>query len=510
MRSRILIGLIVGTIGGFVGWLLQENLIHYGVTQNVLTGVVSSDPLSAEQNRTLIFCVGGMIGLSLGMVEGLLEGSLRKLAIGLALGAFTGIVFGYVGFQFGGQVFAWLGGTGTTGHDPGLGGFARQVIARSFGWAMLGLGLGFGGALPTRSMERIRNGAIGGFLGGFIGGFIFDQAARLATPIHDSIAGVGIHEAGGPSRAIGFTVIGGLTGFFIGLIDELFKSAWVKVLAGRNEGKDIILSKAVSLLGRDERCDVPLYGDASIGAQHAAIRADGRRHVLIDGGSPVGTVVNGQKLGAGAELLLRDGDMIQIGSQRVLFREKETQNRVGAAPVDTPRGKANGSLSAPIPSHLCPFCGGAKDASGNCLCAPVAATGYSSGGGFGSPGSGMDSGFNGINPAFSSGSANAGGMVAPGTAAGRLVGVEGASIGQVFALSGANMLLGREAGRDIVVIGDSTISRTHARLANENGIFVVYDNSSANGTFVNGSRVSVQTLVPGDIVQFGASKFRFE
>ncbi len=507
MRSRILIGLIVGTIGGFVGWLLQENLIHYGVTKDVLTGTISSDPLSTEQTRTLIFCVGGMIGLSLGMVEGLLEGSLRKLAVGLALGALTGVVFGYIGYQIGGQIYTWLGGRDTVGHDAGMAGFARQVIARTFGWSMLGLGLGIGSALPTRSLERIRNGAIGGFLGGFIGGFVFDQAVHLTTPIHGAIAGGGIHEAGGPSRAIGFTVIGGLTGFFIGLIDELFKSAWVKVLAGRNEGKDIILSKAVSLLGRDERCDVPLYGDASIGVQHAAIRTDGRRHVLIDGGSPVGTVVNGQKLGAGAELLLRDGDMIQIGSQRVLFREKETQNRVGAAPVDAPRNKANGSLSAPIPSHLCPFCGGAKDAAGNCLCAPVAATGYSSGGGYGGPGSGMDSGFN---PAFSTGLPNAASMTAVGAAAGRLVGVEGAAIGQVFTLSGANMLLGREAGRDIVVMGDSTISRTHARLANENGVFVVYDNSSANGTFVNGSRISVQSLAPGDIVQFGASKFRFE
>ena len=99
---------------------------------------------------------------------------------------------------------------------------------------------------------------------------------------------------------------------------------------------------------------------------------------------------------------------------------------------------------------------------------------------------------------------------ASGPAAGRLIGMEGATAGQVFTLSAPNMTLGREQGRDIVVLGDSTVSRTHARLGNENGQFMVYDNNSANGTFVNGVRVQMQALAPGDVVQFGSSKFRFE
>ena len=59
-------------------------------------------------------------------------------------------------------------------------------------------------------------------------------------------------------------------------------------------------------------------------------------------------------------------------------------------------------------------------------------------------------------------------------------------------------------------MGDTTISRTHARLGNENGQFMVYDNNSSNGTYVNGVRVQMQALAPGDVVQFGSSKFRFE
>ena len=96
-------------------------------------------------------------------------------------------------------------------------------------------------------------------------------------------------------------------------------------------------------------------------------------------------------------------------------------------------------------------------------------------------------------------------------ALGQLSGAEGPYAGQVFALVAANSTVGRETTCDIVLSADTTISRTHARLVNEGGNFVVYDNGSSNGTFVNGMRLtSPVVLAPGDIVQFGGSKFRFE
>lgn len=92
----------------------------------------------------------------------------------------------------------------------------------------------------------------------------------------------------------------------------------------------------------------------------------------------------------------------------------------------------------------------------------------------------------------------------------RLVGVEGPYAGQVFLLNNPVTFLGREPDKDIVLSADTTVSRNHARLVNEQGRFVLYDNGSANGTFVNGMRIAMQVLAPGDLVQFGASKFRFE
>ena len=508
MRSRILIGLLLGAVGGLIGWLLQENLIHYQstVVRDVLTGNCIPVPQTMTQTRTFVFCVGGFIGLFLGLIDGIVEGNGRKLGQGLVLGAFAGIVLGFIGYQIGQVVYAFV--ADTSGGDSGVFSFTRQVVARSLGWAFMGLGLGIGAGISTRSPRRILNGAIGGFIGGLAGGFVFDMVAKTALPLSAVAGASGCQEVGGASRAIGIPAIGALTGFFIGLVDELLKQAWVRVLSGRNEGKDFILSKAMNLLGRDERCDVPLFGDTSIGAQHAAIRADGNRHVLIDAGTPSGTIVNGQKVDPSAELLLRDGDMIQIGSQRILFREKATQSRVASSPVDAPRAKPAGGSGVSVPAHVCPYCGAPKKADGSCLCTLDA--GGAVQGGFASP------------PAYDP-MTNYGGQP-PQTAPSspimgiqsalpsRIVGTEGAYYGQVFPLNpnAPELSVGREPGRDILLSAEVTVSRNHARLAIENGMLVVYDLASANGTFVNGIRISAQPVSVGDTVQFGASKFRLE
>lgn len=509
MRSRIAVSLIAGTVGGLVGAVLQALLIHYGAFLNTITGVCQSIPPTPADVRTLAMCVGGMIGMLLGTVDGVVEGNPRKLGIGLVVGLFAGWVLGYIGLGLGSWVFNLLGGTNDA-IKPTPFAFAHQVIARTFGFAMLGLGVGVGASLGTRSPRRIWHGAIGGFVGGFIGGFIFDLLSAGAAPVTAALGAAGCRDSGGTSRLIGFTLIGSLTGFFIGLVDELLKVAWVKVLAGRNEGKDFLLTKTVSILGRDERCDVPLYGDPSIAAQHAALRGDGRRHVLIDAGTPLGTVVNGQRLPSGGELLLRDGDMIQIGIQRILFRDKATARKVGADPVDSPRSRSAGTAGTPMPSHLCPYCGSPKDAAGNCLCSTGPADGAPPGASTGSPLPGSMVPFPPGYSAPYAGAPVATPLMMVGMAAGRLIGIDGPTIGQVYSLAMPNTVLGREVGRDIVLNGDATVSRTHARIANENGLFVLYDNNSANGTFVNGQRIVTQPLSPGDIVQFGSSKFRFE
>ena len=512
-------GLVAGLVGGFLGWALQEWRVDYsGIVQLRAQGdMKGADALAIDSYRAIALYVCGLIGLFLGSVDGVIESNSRKLWKGMLVGALGGIIMGSIGLHVGDAVFAVLGGT-SDGVDPSLFAFARQVIARSFGWAGLGVGVGIGSSLWTRSPKRIMNGAIGGLIGGFIGGFAFDILGNATHPVQQTLGAAKVYDSGGPSRALGFTAIGAATGFFIGLVDELLKQSWVKVLAGKNEGKDFILSKPMNILGRDERIDVPLYGDTSVGAQHAAIRADGKRHVLLDAGTPAGTVVNGQQVTPGAELLLRDGDMIQIGTHRILFREKSTAAKFARDPVDMPTPKSAAS-HVPMPSHICSFCGSPKKPDGSCLCS----VGGNLAGGPEMPRLGPGA----VAPAYNnnshqntpnvnlgySGAAFGSGGIAPQRGASdmpRLVGLDGTYTGQVFLLTNPNIVVGREPDRDLALTADAMISRTHARIANENGDFVVYDNNSANGTFVNGQKIAMQLLVIGDQVQFGASKFRFE
>ena len=93
----------------------------------------------------------------------------------------------------------------------------------------------------------------------------------------------------------------------------------------------------------------------------------------------------------------------------------------------------------------------------------------------------------------------------------RLTTLEGPYVGQNFALSPTKpLILGTLPDSDIVLVRDETISHVHARIAPVEGGYAVYDDSSTNGTFVNGALVSRHTLEVGDVLQLGASKFRYE
>ncbi|MES1227301.1 MAG: FHA domain-containing protein, partial [Armatimonadota bacterium] len=83
--------------------------------------------------------------------------------------------------------------------------------------------------------------------------------------------------------------------------------------------------------------------------------------------------------------------------------------------------------------------------------------------------------------------------------------------GSMFMLSDGENTVGREPGLAVSVVGESSISRSHAQLTVLGGSVVLTDTGSTNGTFVNGMKVTGSTpLRPGDAVQFGARKFRFE
>lgn len=77
--------------------------------------------------------------------------------------------------------------------------------------------------------------------------------------------------------------------------------------------------------------------------------------------------------------------------------------------------------------------------------------------------------------------------------------------------SAGRITIGADSSQAIV-LDDPTVSRSHAFIEYINGDFLLADNNSTNGTFLNDKRVAVlqETLRPGDEVRLGNVRLTFE
>jgi pSer/pThr/pTyr-binding forkhead associated (FHA) protein len=79
----------------------------------------------------------------------------------------------------------------------------------------------------------------------------------------------------------------------------------------------------------------------------------------------------------------------------------------------------------------------------------------------------------------------------------------GPNVGKVFDLTMNEYTIGRDISNDIV-INDAEVSRQHARLTLQGENFVLEDNGSTNGTFVDGQRImGPHVLRPGEVILLG-------
>lgn len=94
----------------------------------------------------------------------------------------------------------------------------------------------------------------------------------------------------------------------------------------------------------------------------------------------------------------------------------------------------------------------------------------------------------------------------------RLVATMGTYAGTIFALEGNHITIGRETSNAVPLSQDQGASRRHAHIQFNNGQYILVDDGSTNGTYVNGMRIVAQkphTLRPDDEVQVGYSRFKF-
>jgi pSer/pThr/pTyr-binding forkhead associated (FHA) protein len=443
LQARTFLNTIAGALGGLLAWVIIDLT---GWFSAVFTpgAMVYQGSLTWWLQILVGGIVGGFVGVLLGLVNALGVDSPKQRLEGVVLHGAIGFGGGMVGISLGQTVYGWLAPrTASVDVMPGPGDFVQLVVARAIGWALIGAGIGLAQGIARRSSKLVTQGLFGGFVGGLIGGVLFECADTVV-------------ESGSVARFLGFVCIGACTGFFIGLFQTLFRQAWIKVVLGRNEGKEYLIDRPVMVIGRSELADIGLFGNPRIMPNHFAVeQLTGRfrlRVIFADEATLKGNVqadvkVNGQVVNP--DVWLADGDSIVIDDRTLQFREKVV-NRTDA-PVVRQSTAVQAIPAEPIPSQQ--------------------------------------------------------------SISARLTVVDGPELGKIFPLTGATSMIGRTSDCAVALTKDTLVSRQHASINYENGAWSLLDNYSANGSYVNNVRIpssKSRPLEPGDLIRVGESMLRFD
>jgi DNA-binding NtrC family response regulator len=91
----------------------------------------------------------------------------------------------------------------------------------------------------------------------------------------------------------------------------------------------------------------------------------------------------------------------------------------------------------------------------------------------------------------------------------RLAVIEGPDRGRTWPIGDSELRIGTDAGCD-VVLADDRVSALHASVVADEARFVVRDLSSTNGTWYEGSRVTVVAVAAGSTLRVGRTSLRIE
>lgn len=238
------------------------------------------------------------IGLFLGLGEGIFYGSKEKAFKFAAIGAGVSLGLGFIS----GYLAQWMYAS-MLGEDPSD---IAAAFVRGLGWAIMGLGIGVAVGLIKPEKKRMFYCALGGLAGGFIGGFLFNYVCDVIP--NDVVA-----------RGVAIVIMGLLIGLGVGLLEQFAKQAWLKVIRGEFEGKEYLVFAGTTSIGNNGKNTIVLFKDKLVGPHHCDIILEGSKYVLHDCGTPMGTVVNGNRT---TRHILRQGDAIAIGNSVLVFNTK--------------------------------------------------------------------------------------------------------------------------------------------------------------------------------------------
>lgn len=257
------------------------------------------------------------------------------------------------------------------------------------------------------------------------------------------------------------------------------------------DGREYTIGSAPLVIGREAGCDI-VVPNKDVSRRHAEIFASPQGYVLVDS-STNGTFVNAERVEA--QRVLARADVIRIGDHEFRFyadRIPDVPSLVNAPPLApaAPAPPAAPVFEPSVPVSLPPPAAGAAERLSHTMHgmpapeqppAPAPA----------------------VKPPPPRG---AGGSPALATFLVR----SGQLKGQRLTVRVPVVNIGRAEYNDLVLPDDS-VSGAHAKLQRREGIWVLTDNESTNGTWVDGERVSGETMLgPGAVVRFGEISAMFE
>src|SRR6266567_683753 len=267
------------------------------------------------------------------------------------------------------------------------------------------------------------------------------------------------------------------------------KAAAIGTSGGRvvslTDGREYVITGTSLVFGREAGCDVVVAGK-DVSRRHAEIVQTPRGYLLVDT-STNGTFVNEERV-EGQRILART-DVIRLGDEQ--FRFYADAAPATAAPPPPPGPAASPPQAAPPPSAPSP---GTQPVGGSGQAAPA-------------PGAGdrLRHTVHGLeayvppSPRSATGGALASFLVRSGGLAGQRLSVKTPVVN-----------IGRADYNDLVV-PDPSVSTSHAKLQRREGVWVLVDLDSTNGTFVDGEQVKGEApLAPGATVRLGDVQLVFE
>ncbi len=215
------------------------------------------------------------------------------------------------------------------------------------------------------------------------------------------------------------------------------------------DGREYAIAGSSLVFGRDATCDVVVAGK-DVSRRHAEIVQTPKGYLIVDS-STNGTFVNEARV-EGQRLLAR-ADVIRIGDENFRFY-------ADTAPQAAPNPQPGPTASTPLAG------------AGERLKQTMHGT--------------------------------------PAPVLGNFLVRSGALKGQHLVVKTPVANIGRADYND-VVMPDESVSTTHAKLQRREGVWVLVDLDSTNGTFVDGERVKGEApLAPGATVRFGEVSLVFE